>query len=88
MNKAQKIALRLFGSRGEELERESRSWFLICPECGKETSYWDAGGLRLGAASTGKKVRMRCERCQSRGWHDVVHRPEGAEDVSPDAPAG
>ncbi len=88
MNKAQRIALKLFGSAGEDLERESRSWFLICPECSEETSYWEAGGLRLGAATEGKKVRMRCERCQARGWHDVVHRPESAGDVPTDSSTG
>jgi hypothetical protein len=83
VNKAQRIALRLLGSAGEEAERESRSWFLICPDCGHEISYWDAGGLRLGAASKGKRVRMRCERCQARSWHDLVRRPEQAEDADP-----
>ena len=80
MNKAQRIALKLFGSAGEEIERERRSWLLVCPECGQETSYWEAGGVRLGDPAEGKRVRMRCERCQTRGWHDVVHRPEAAEE--------
>jgi len=77
MNKAQRIALKLFGSAGEELEAESRDWYLLCPECGHETSYFEAGGPRFGAPSAGRKVRIRCERCQLRVWHELVHRPKG-----------
>ena len=78
MNKAQRIALKLFGSAGEELEAESRDWYLVCPECGHEASYFEAGGLRLGPPSAGMGVRMRCERCQLRGLHELVHRPDPA----------
>ena len=77
MNKAQRIALKLFGSTAEELEAESRDWYLLCPECGKETSYWELAGVRARGAAEGKKVRIRCDRCQVRCWHDLVHRPDG-----------
>jgi translation initiation factor 2 beta subunit (eIF-2beta)/eIF-5 len=30
----------------EDMEAESRSWFLRCEECGAERSVWDAGGIR------------------------------------------
>jgi hypothetical protein len=86
VNKAQRIVLKLFGSAGEEIERESRAWVVVCPECGDEVSYWELGGIRAGAASAGKKMRRRCERCQTFAWNDVVHRPELEEPLPPREP--
>ena len=88
VNKAQRIALKLLGSAGEEAEEEARSWFLVCPECGHEISYFEAGGLRLGPPSEGRRMRIRCDRCQARVTHDLVRRPEKTEDVSADPPTG
>ena len=74
MNKAQRLALRLFGSAGEELEAESRAWILICPECGEETSLWELGETAPAGTVSGAQVRRRCKRCQGRGLHELVHR--------------
>lgn len=81
MNKAQRLALRLFGAHGEEVEREARSTFLICPDCGNEVSYWDVGGIRGAGVDDAAKVRMRCPRCGLRTWHAVERRepPPGPE---------
>jgi len=76
VNKAQRIALRLFGSAGEELEAEARAWILICPECGEETSLFALGETPPPGVQPGAQVRRRCKRCQSTGRHELVHRPE------------
>jgi predicted RNA-binding Zn-ribbon protein involved in translation (DUF1610 family) len=51
-------------SLGQAMEKESRLWMLVCPNCGRETSVWEAGGIRYLAA------RRRFV-CPERGprWH-------------------
>ena len=44
------------------MEAESRSWKLSCPE-GHVTDVWTMGGVRFGAASSGKRVSARCPGC-------------------------
>jgi hypothetical protein len=36
------------------MEAESRRWLVKCDNCGFEQSYWDMGGLRWKASSSGK----------------------------------
>src|SRR5690606_16193222 len=47
----------------DAIEKESRSWVLRCPECGTQRSLWDAGGIRYGGSSSGKRVLLRCSGC-------------------------
>jgi len=63
MSFVQRLVLRLAGGRAEEIERESRSWLVTCPQCGNQRSYWDIGGVRYKASSTGKKIRSTCPSC-------------------------
>lgn len=78
--------MRLMPGRAEDIERESREWWITCPSCGFERTYWDIGGVRYKAKSKGKWVGQRCPRCGKRGMHPVEHRPgSGARDQ--DGPA-
>jgi hypothetical protein len=54
------------------MEKESRLWMLVCPECGRETSIWDAGGIRYLAIGNPRR-RMSCPKCSPR-WHKVVKK--------------
>ncbi len=57
----------------EKLERESRTWFLLC-ECGFEQSVWDAGGIRTKATSKGKRILGKCPKCDALKWLKVHQR--------------
>ena len=48
---------------GESMERESRSWFIRCEECGYELSVWEAGGVRWKAAGNPRKLG-KCPTCE------------------------
>lgn len=74
----QRLFLRLMPGRAAEIERQSREWFLVCPTCQHERTYWDIGGVRYKAKSAGKRVGLRCPSCGKRGLHRVEHRPGSA----------
>jgi hypothetical protein len=67
--------MRLMPGRAEQIERESREWFVVCPHCAMERTYWDVGGVRYGGRSRGKRIGLRCPACGRRGMHPVEHRP-------------
>jgi uncharacterized C2H2 Zn-finger protein len=70
----QRLVMRLMPGRAEEIERQSREWFVTCPHCGLERTYWDIGGVRYKARSQGKRIGLRCPSCGRRGMHAVEHR--------------
>jgi DNA-directed RNA polymerase subunit RPC12/RpoP len=74
----QRIVMRLMRGRGDEIERESREWFVVCPNCGLERTIWDIGGIRYKARSRGKRMGVRCPSCGKRGMHAVERRPGSA----------
>ncbi|PHQ34138.1 hypothetical protein CEE69_17515 [Rhodopirellula bahusiensis] len=41
----------------------SKRWMIRCPQCNREQSVWDVGGIRCGAASVGKRIQAHCEYC-------------------------
>jgi hypothetical protein len=51
------------------MEKESRSWKVRCA-CGAETSIWDLGGIRWGAAGQPKRYLM-CPKCGQASWQTV-----------------
>ena len=53
----QRLILSLMPGRAEEIERQSREWFVTCRHCGHERTYWDIGGVRYKAGSRGKSRR-------------------------------
>ena len=59
---------------GQAIEKESRLWMLVCPECGREQSFWDIGGIRCQAAGNPRKLR-RCDKCGLK-WHKVVKKDQ------------
>ncbi len=76
-SRTQRVLMRLLGSRAAEAERQSREWFVSCPNCAHERTYWDIGGVRYKARSAGKRIGLRCPQCGKRGMHAVEHRPGG-----------
>jgi hypothetical protein len=61
-------------------ERESREWFVVCPECGNARSYAELGGIRYGAYSRGKRTRLACPTCDVKRWHKVERRRPAASE--------
>ena len=47
-------------------------WVLSCLTCGKTGSLRKAGGLRVGAASIGKRTLIRCSQCKRIRWAAIV----------------
>lgn len=47
----------------DAMEADSRQWKIRCLTCGAERSVWEAGGVRWGAASRGKRTLIRCPKC-------------------------
>ena len=76
-SRTQRIILRLLpGGLAGRAEQESKEWVAICGACGHATSWWDMGGIRLGAKSKGKRIRRRCRACGETTWQQVErHRP-------------
>ncbi|MFO0858412.1 MAG: hypothetical protein U0640_13785 [Phycisphaerales bacterium] len=52
------------------------SWFLSCATCGKSKSLAKVGGVRLGAASKGKRVLGICSGCKKLRWLKLEKRVE------------
>ncbi len=75
---AQRLVMWLMPGRSADIERESREWFAVCPNCGLARSYWDIGGVRYKARSRGKRIGLRCPSCGKRSMHRVERRPAGA----------
>jgi RNase P subunit RPR2 len=70
----QRVVTSLMPGRAGEIERQSREWFVLCPNCGLERTYWDIGGVRYRARSRGKRIGLRCPSCGKRAMHPVEHR--------------
>jgi endogenous inhibitor of DNA gyrase (YacG/DUF329 family) len=81
LSRTQRLVMWLMRGRAADIERESREWFVTCPNCGLERSYWDIGGVRYKARSRGKRIGLRCPSCGKRSVHPVEHRPGGAARV-------
>lgn len=63
----------------ESLRTASEAWLLRCETCGASRSVWEAGGIRAGAASRGKRVRVHCPGCGHVTWSTLEHRnPAGS----------
>ena len=75
MNGLQRFILAIVPRRlGQAMEKESRLWMMVCPDCGQETSIWDAGGIRYLAAGNQRRLR-RCVKCGPK-WHKVLKKDE------------
>jgi ribosomal protein L37E len=72
----QRLIARIAPGLAKTLERSSREWHLICERCGHDRTYWDIGGIRWGARSVGKRMRLPCPACGRTEWHAVDHRPD------------
>jgi hypothetical protein len=47
-----------------DIQAESESWLLTCPNCGTVRSIWDIGGVRYKAYPKKKKALVRCTQCK------------------------
>jgi hypothetical protein len=74
----QRFVMWLMRGRAADIERESREWFVVCPNCGLERTYWDIGGVRYKARSRGKRLGLGCPSCGKRSMHAVERRPGSA----------
>ena len=45
------------------MREESEAWHVTCRTCGSSRSVLEAGGIRWGAASRGKRSLTWCSRC-------------------------
>lgn len=62
-------------SMARNMEYESRQWGITCPNCGKETSIWEMGGIRWGASGKTAMV-WKCEICGDKGWRTLHKKQE------------
>lgn len=65
------------GVRDQE-ERRAPGWELRCLRCGYRQPY-GRRGIRIGAASVGKSVLLRCSRCGRLGCHRVTKPSRSAD---------
>ena len=77
MSLSQKIArLTLPSSWYDRVQESSQRWMIQCTGCKSERSVWAAGGIRYGAASTGKRILARCTTCGNLVSARVYYRDE------------
>ncbi len=57
----------------EDMERQSRSWMMQCPNCRHERSIWELGGIRWKAAGNPRRY-MSCPNCNQKNWHTVYKK--------------
>ena len=60
---------------------ESSEWQLRCPKCGRAKTYAELGGIRLGAASKGKRLLGWCRGCRWFRWAIVERVPASKTDL-------
>ncbi len=58
----------------KKIKKESKEWFLKCPDCDYFKSIWDRGGIRFGANSKKKKEFGHCPKCKKRKLLDVIKK--------------
>lgn len=67
---------KLSGGKPEKaalIEAQSRLWMLVCPQCGFEQSFWDAGWTRYNSLGNPRWYRA-CAGCGKTGWIKAVWR--------------
>jgi len=47
----------------EKMRHDSQRWRIRCLTCDHSLSVWDAGGIRWGASSRGKRTTTLCPKC-------------------------
>lgn len=52
----------------KSMEADSRSWFIQCPKCNFEESYWEIGGIPRKAKGNQRNFR-KCLKCGEKSWH-------------------
>ena len=55
-------------SMADDMRADSKSWIMVCRTCGERRSVWDAGGIRWGAYSKGKRTLCFCTKCDRYRW--------------------
>ena len=70
----QRLMTRILPAKwAQDMEAESRSWIVRCPNCGFEQSICDMGGIRWKASGNNWTV-IRCPNCHKVGKHMMGRR--------------
>lgn len=56
----------------------NKDWILVCPRCDRKRSLRAAGGVRIGAASVGKRTLAYCRQCKRLRLARVVRQSSPA----------
>lgn len=59
------------------VRNSSEHWMIQCTKCNSERSVWDAGGIRFGASSAGKRIAAKCSRCDAVVAARVYYKADG-----------
>lgn len=64
MTRVQRILMALLPQKwGRSMRASSEGWRIRCCTCGASQTVWQAGGIRWGAASIGKRKLVHCSQC-------------------------
>jgi ribosomal protein S27E len=76
MNLFQRFFKRILPKQmAHEMEMSSRQWMVKCPNCAKETSIWEMGGIRWGASGK-SATRIKCSQCGQKSWVVLYKKQE------------
>jgi len=76
MTSIQQFLMKILPSAwAKDMQAESQSWMVRCPNCSFERSVWDLGGIRWKAAGNPRRL-MDCAQCGQRGWHTIYRKRE------------
>ena len=74
MGLIQRVMCAILPKRAREaMEADSRQWKIRCLTCAAERSVWEAGGVRWGAYSRGKRTLLWCPKCRRLRCASVTH---------------
>ena len=83
MSKLQQIAERFLpGLWFAGIKRSSERWMIQCTKCNGARSVWEAGGLRWGAASYGKRIAANCSQCGEKVYARLIYIDAVSTDAS------
>ena len=72
----QRMLYRFLPKQAPAWEAESHKWRLECKHCQHTQSFWEIGGIRVGAKSAGKWMYRRCAACGRISWQRVYYQAD------------
>jgi hypothetical protein len=70
-----------------QMRESSERWMIQCTACLSQRSVWEAGGIPVGAATTGKRIAAQCGTCHELVAAKVYRREDVALNGSKSKPA-